>query len=157
LLVGSPFGLTLRKEYQDVPPFRDSDQTAFYTATLLAADHAAQADFLKSQDVLRPVRLYEIGRKGAFDLTPPSTNPKTLQPANFDMERWWNLVRGILTLVIVLCAIAAIAWSICVVLKKPKARKPGKPGDSSFARVLGSSWSMFVILGLCSVALVWVI
>ena len=187
LLVGSPFGLSLREKYQDVPPFRESDQTAFYTATLLAAGHAARADFLNSRDVLRPVRLYEIGRKGAFDLTPPSGDQKTLQPENFDMKRWWNLERGIFTLVIGFFAMAAIAWSLRTILGEPnlskdlkryrRERLPGlrsQPtrwlrrawivtrwrffrGDRSFARVLGSSWSMFVILGLCSVVLVWTI
>jgi hypothetical protein len=159
LLVGSPFGLTLREKYQDVPPFRESSQTACYTATLLAAGNPARQKFLKNKDVLRPVRLFEIGRKGAFDLTPPSTstNPKTLQPANFDMKRWWNLRRWVSTLFIGLCAMGAIAWSVCVILKDPQASKGGEPGDSSFARVLGSPWSIFVIFGLCSVALVWAI
>ena len=161
LLVASPFGLTLREEYQDVPPFRESDQTAFYTATLLAAGNTARADFLENKDVLCPVRLYEIGRKGAFDLTPSSTN-NTLQPANFDMERWWNRRRGFLVLVIGFSAIAAIVWSLCAILAHPNPNKSLKrqqpePADSSFVRVLGSSWSMFVILGLCSVVLVWMI
>jgi hypothetical protein len=180
LLVGSPFGLTLREEYQDVPrcntrvtgktkrpiqdvpPFRESDQTAFYTATLLVAGHPARADFLNSRDVLRPVRLYEIGRKGAFDLTPRSTNPKTLQPENVDMKRWWNSWRRNFTLVIGFFATVAIAWSIFAILGHPNASKDGKrywseSAERSFVRVLGSSWSMFVILGLCSVALVWAI
>ncbi len=161
LLVASPFGLTLREEYQDVPPFRESDQTAFYTATLLAAGNTARADFLENRDVLCPVRLYEIGRKGAFDLTPPSTN-NTLQPANFDMERWWNRRREFLVLVIGFLAMAAIVWSLCAILGEPNPNKSLKrqqpePADSSFVRVLGSSWSMFVILGLCSVVLVWTI
>jgi hypothetical protein len=159
LLVGSPFGLSLRERYQDVPPFRESNQTACYTATLLAAGNPAQKKFLRNKDVLFPVRLYEIGRKGAFDLTPPSTftNPKTLQPANFDMMRWWNLKRGILTLVIVLCAVDAIAWSVFVILKHPKLSNGREHADSSFARVLGSPWSIFVILGVCSVVVVWAI
>ena len=161
LLVGSPFGLNLREKYQDVPPFRESNQTACYTATLLAAGNPARKKFLKNKDVLHPVRLYEIGRKGAFDLTPPppstSTNPRTLQPENFDMKRWWNLRRGIYTLVISLLAMAAIAWSVCVILRHPNPNKSLDDADSSFARVLGSSWSMFVILGLCSVVFVWTI
>lgn len=185
LLVASPFGLTLREEYQDVPPFRESDQTALYTATLLAAGNTARADFLENTDVLYPVRLYEIGRKGAFDLTPASTS-KTLQPENFDMERWWNLRRGIATLLIGLCAMGTIAWSVRAILKDPEGRKAsptraaavptpappsqptsagaatallqgGEPADCSFARVLGSPWSIFVILGLLAVALVWTI
>jgi hypothetical protein len=162
LLVGSPFGLTLSEEYQDVPPFRESDQTAFYTATLLAAGHPARADFLKSRDVLRPVRLYEIGRKGAFDLTPRSTNQKTLQPENFDMERWWNPWRTNLTLVIGFFAMTAIAWSIFAILGHSNASKDIKRywserAERSLVRVLGSSWGMFAILGICSVVLVWAI
>ncbi len=156
LLVASPFGLTLREEYQDVPPFRESDQTAFYTATLLAAGNTARADFLENKDVLCPVRLYEIGRKGTFDLTPPSTN-NTLQPGNFDMERWWNRRRGFLTLAIGLFAMAAIAWAVCVILRHPNPNNSLNRADSSIVRVLGSSWSMFVILGLCSVVAVWAI
>jgi len=205
LLVGSPFGLTLREEYQDVPrsntrvtgktkrpiqdvpPFRESNQTAFYTATLLAAGHPVRADFLESRDVLRPVRLYEIGRKGAFDLTPPPTNPKTLQPENLDMKRWWSLGRGTSTVVIGLFAIAAIAWSLLLIVGNPNLSRDLKPyrredlvglpsprtkwirralivtrwrffhGGRSFSRVLGSPWSMFVMLGLCSITLVWAI
>jgi hypothetical protein len=204
LLVGSPFGLTLREEYQvprcntrvtgktktpiqDVPPFRESDQTAFYTATLLAAGHPARADFLKSRDVLRPVRLYEIGRKGAFDLTPRSTNPKTLQPENFDMERWWKPWRRNFTLLIGFFAMAAMAWSLRVIVGNPnlsrdlkryrRERLAGLPSsrttwlrralvvtrwrffraDRSVARALSSSWDMFVILGLCSIVVVWTI
>ena len=162
LLVGSPFGLTLRHEYQDVPPFRESDQTAFYTATLLAAGHPARADFLKSQEVLRPVRLYEIGRKAAFDLTPRSTSARTLQPENFDMERWWSPWRRKLTLAIVVFALVAIAWSIFAILghanaSKDRKRYGNERAERSFVRVLGSSWGMFVILGICSVVLVWAI
>jgi hypothetical protein len=157
LLVGSPFGLSLGENYQDVPAFRESNQTACYTATLLAAHNPAREEFLKSDSVLRPVRLYEIGRKGAFDLTPRSSNPKTLQPTNLDIQRWLNWRRGILTLVISLFAMAAISWSVGAILGHANHNKPTDPGDTFFARVLGSSWSIFVIFGLCSVALVWAI
>src|SRR4029077_18650698 len=64
---------------------------------------------------------------------------------------------GFWTLAIGLFAMAAIAWSVCVILKDPQASNGGEPGDSSIVRVLGSSWSMFVILGLCSVVAVWAI
>ena len=167
LVVGSPFGLTLGKKYQDVPPFRESNQTAFYTATLLAAGNPLRANFIENKDVLYPVRLYEIGRKGAFDLTRPSTNSKTLQPANFDMEHWWNKRRRELILVIGLAALAAIIWSVGAILGNPNKNKvilqyrdqtgEVERSESSIARVLGSSWGMFVILGVCSVVLVWAI
>jgi hypothetical protein len=89
-------------------------------------------------------------------------NPKTLQPANFDMKRWWNPRRTILILIIGFLAIAAIAWSLCAILGRRNLNKSVKRDQrerakSSFVRVLGSSWSMFVILGLCSVFLVWTI
>jgi hypothetical protein len=159
LLVVSPFGLNLRERYQDVPPFRESNQTACYTATLLASGSPARKKFRNNKDVLRPVRLYEIGRKGAFDLTPSSTfrNLQTLQPLSSDMKRWWNLRRGVPTLFILLFAIAAIAWSVRAILKDPKPSNGHKRTGTSFARVLGSSWSIFLIFGLCSVALVWAI
>ena len=170
LLVGSPFGLSLSEQYQDVPPFRESSQTAWYTATLLAAGNPALKKFPKIVDALRPVRLYEIGRKGAFDLTPRFTsgNRKRPQPPNVDMKRWLTLKRGILILCIGLVAVLAIAWSVAVILKDRSAtkggatsdrstRKGGEISDTAFLRILGSPWSVFVIVGFVSVTLVWMI
>jgi hypothetical protein len=204
LLVGSPFGLSLREEYQDVPPFRESDQTAFYTATLLAAGHAARADFLKNRDVLRPVRLYEIGRNGAFDLTviPPADREghrATIQPASPDIQQWRNRSRLFRAGGIVFFVLCGLAWVLSIIVgrRHPGPRQIGDRSGNSSAddaerglaarrkdtergrqrvrrarvwlhwqlfrhnrsvnRVLFSSWSMFVILTLFSIFLVWVI
>ena len=123
LLVGSPFGLTLREEYQDVPPFRESDQTAFYTATLLAAGNPARAEFLKKQRCVVSRASLRNRPQGGVRFDSSLSNPKTLQPENFDMERWWNPRREILTLAIGLFAMAAIAWSLRVILGHPNPKQ----------------------------------
>jgi hypothetical protein len=185
LLVGSPFGLSLRKDYQQVPPFRESNQTALYTATLFAAGHASRADFLRNKSALLPVRLYEIGRKGAFDLTlDPPEGVKTLQPGNVDLKPWWNVTRTLWVSGIAFFGVIAMIWSLRVIAGKSdlssdleRYRRPRTPdssvtknswrrrwvitrwrlfrSDRSFARVVGSSWTMFVILLVLSVVLVW--
>lgn len=68
LIIASSFGLKLRPEIQkNIPPFRDSFQTAFFLSTLLA---------VKGQDIdisqwLATPRIFEIGRKGPVDLSRP--------------------------------------------------------------------------------------
>jgi hypothetical protein len=64
LVVASGFDLRLRDEVQaDIPPFRDTYQTAGFLATRLAIENAAVAP-----DMLSP-RLFEIGRTGAHLLS----------------------------------------------------------------------------------------
>jgi hypothetical protein len=68
IIVASSFGLELQpKLQQDIPPFRDSYQTAEYLATLSALG-------IVSPETLKAIspRLFEIGRNGAVDLSPPS-------------------------------------------------------------------------------------
>jgi len=65
MIVASGFGLQLRDDLQqDIPPFRDSYQTAEYLACLSALG-------LVSPDELKFIspRLFEIGRNGAVDLS----------------------------------------------------------------------------------------
>jgi hypothetical protein len=203
LLVGSPFGLTLRKQYQDVPPFRENDQTAFYTATLLAAGHTARADFLNDKAVLRPVRLYEIGRNRAFDLTVvpalQKDDPPTIQPPSPDIQRWWTMQRLLFTGGIIFFIACGLAWALSMVVGHPhlgakelwyqqedsladrpsksvRARQQARTGaryrlrsawawlhwqffrrNRSVTRVLSSSWSMFAILAIVSIVVVWAI
>jgi hypothetical protein len=97
LLVGSGFGLALRPELQaDIPPFRNSYQTATYLATMLAVNQhftAATAKPSGQPDTNRtpPVdndqllllvnawtsnaRIFDIGRTDAFDITKPKDPP----------------------------------------------------------------------------------
>jgi hypothetical protein len=97
LLVGSGFGLALRPELQaDIPPFRNSYQTATYLATMLAvnqhftsatATSSGQPDAnntppVDNDQVLQLVnawtsnaRIFDIGRTDAFDITKPKDPP----------------------------------------------------------------------------------
>lgn len=66
MVVASSFGLQLRDELQgDIPPFRDTYQTAYFLATQVAMGSLDRKQFAD----LEP-RVFEIGRKRACDLTP---------------------------------------------------------------------------------------
>lgn len=75
LIVGSSYGLSLRPEIQkNIPPFRDSYQTSFFLATLLAIK--GDSDGLNANGInskiekwLKEARIFEIGRKNAVDLS----------------------------------------------------------------------------------------
>jgi hypothetical protein len=75
LLVASGFDLELRREIQkDIPPFRDSYQTAAFLATQTAVGNgAAQCRDCKNASryaagVLEAAHVFQIGRTGAFEL-----------------------------------------------------------------------------------------
>ncbi|HEX8522765.1 MAG TPA: hypothetical protein VF669_10950 [Tepidisphaeraceae bacterium] len=70
LIICSPYGLSLDDQFQgNVPPFRDSYQTAAFAATLDAMT------CLPAGIDWGPPRLYEIGRNGAFNMTVPRKLP----------------------------------------------------------------------------------
>ena len=70
LVVLSGYGLELNINFQGgIAPFRDSDQTAYFAATLAALDAAC---FDKLGEITVPPRRFEIGRDGIYDL---SVNP----------------------------------------------------------------------------------
>jgi hypothetical protein len=74
LVVVSSYGLQLARKLQhQVPPFRDSAQTALFTATLAALGESE----LGQLDPIWP-RRFEIGRFGPVDLS--VTNPGPLHP-----------------------------------------------------------------------------
>ncbi len=183
LLIASPFGLTLKNEFQKVPPFRDSNQTAIYTATLLIAQGEPAAKFDKNR--LGPVRLYEVGRRGLFDLTHDET-PQGLQPDSADMKRWWNSSRWIFASGILLLVIVALVWIFRIILGRPspavrpdcyrRAQPHSHPNvlsklkgvwallrwrfwrrTRSSRRVFGSSWTMVGVLTAVSVFSIWFI
>jgi hypothetical protein len=183
LLVGSAFGLTLNSNLQKVPPFRDSNQTAFYMAAQLISKGVRAGDFNK--DELGPVRLYEVGRGGIFDLT-PNVPANCLQPQSPDTQPWWNKTRCALALGILFSVLAAVLWLFRAILRqksgvrsnwyqrgtaeKKKKRRFGAIKSlwtmarwhlwrqtRSSRRVFGSSWTMLIVLTAVSVFLVWVI
>jgi hypothetical protein len=130
LIIGSAFGLSLNRTYQpNIPPFRDAYQTSVYAATLHALDLPPDADLLRTA----PVRLYEVGRNGAFDLTAdvttgpstgPSPGPSTATTAGPPplhgpapgRTDWWNLSPSrslsLAALCLVCAALLVIAWFI---------------------------------------------
>ena len=117
LLVASPFGLTINDAHKNkIPPFRDSNQTACYIATLFAAGDKVRDHFVKNAQVLRPPRLYEVGRNGAFDLTIVPEGIDTLQPASADIQHWWNWPRSLLTVGIISLIICGIVWALSVIV-----------------------------------------
>ena len=90
-IVASSFGLRLGPQLQrDIPPFRDSYQTSLYLSTMLAVNHARRIKLAGNacQDIrsadeskcfgitqsdistwLASPRVFEIGRKSAFDFS----------------------------------------------------------------------------------------
>jgi hypothetical protein len=71
LVIASPFGSTMPEIYikhRHVPPFRDSNQTSMYVGTLVATGRMTEeeAKYLSWQP-----RIFEISRRGAYDLSPP--------------------------------------------------------------------------------------
>ena len=70
LIIASPFGNRLpsrpkdqENQVQRVAPFRDNNQTSMYGGTLVATGKWDPAD------LLRPPQVFEISRRGAFDLS----------------------------------------------------------------------------------------
>jgi hypothetical protein len=71
LIIASPFGGELptnSRRGQRVPPFRDSNQTALYAATLVATDHL---DKNLAAYFFEHPRIFEISRHGAWELSNP--------------------------------------------------------------------------------------
>ena len=76
LIVASPVGSRLpwtfnKKIDQHVAPFRDSNQTAMYCGILMATDRIQYKDV---ENLSQLPHVFEISRRGAFDLSTKSTN-----------------------------------------------------------------------------------
>lgn len=84
LVVASSFGLQLRDALQaDIPPFRESYQTAAFLATRIAVTHGVQTEATRKAASVAQSRpttedldrwlatplIFEVGRSGAFQLT----------------------------------------------------------------------------------------
>ena len=68
LIVASSYGLQLHPKWQkDIPPFRNVYQTSLFAATLYALGVIDDSDIDLKEN---PPRIFEIGRKGPYDLTP---------------------------------------------------------------------------------------
>ncbi len=96
-IVASAYGLQLREQLQrDIAPFRDTYQTSLYLSTMIAVNHARLAAKNGADNSCRVLtvaneknclgidqgsittwlapRIFEIGRKSAFDFSPTPTN-----------------------------------------------------------------------------------
>lgn len=79
LLIASSYGFRLHEYYQNgIPPFRDSSQTAIFTAALNATGATKLPKTDASGNMAEQPRLFQISRFGAFDIT--SGDPKLLEP-----------------------------------------------------------------------------
>ena len=109
LIVASSFGLQLEKELQgEIPPFRDSYQTATFLASQLALSTNTSKEVSKisaelntSITPLLPVQLFEIGRAGAYPLSPGQTT-KSVHPLNPHIlkDLWGTHLAKVLLLVV---------------------------------------------------------
>jgi hypothetical protein len=127
LVIASPFGNTLPKIFirqrggiPDIPPFRDNNQTSTYVGTLVATGRMIEEDarYLSWQP-----RIFEIGRDGAYDLSPTwyfwragerKIVFESRHGKNENTERWfrdWLSPRVISELIIIaLMVLAMVAW-----------------------------------------------
>ena len=114
LIVASSYGLSLHADHQrDIPPFRDSYQTALYYTTLPAVGAPGLQEGQERYDILnKKPRLFEIGHRGAVDIT-PNTGPQSVafhperidgRFAIFDARYFW----AVCFLPLVLASVAAI-------------------------------------------------
>jgi hypothetical protein len=127
LVIASPFGNTLPKIFirqrggiPDIPPVRDNNQTSTYVGTLVATGRMIEEDarYLSWQP-----RIFEIGRDGAYDLSPTwyfwragerKIVFESRHGKNENTERWfrdWLSPRVISELIIIaLMVLAMVAW-----------------------------------------------
>jgi hypothetical protein len=87
LVIGSPFGSSLPDNLwlQRVAPFRDSNQTAVYLGTLVAT---GRVDEKVALELATQPRVFEIGRKGAVELSEPWH--VTGRPPSRTKHRWFS-------------------------------------------------------------------
>jgi hypothetical protein len=134
LIIASPFGNTLPKIFirqrghiPDIPPFRDNNQTSTYVGTLVATGRVTEEDarYLSWQP-----RIFEIGRDGAYDLSPTwylwrageqKIGFESRHGKNENTERWfrdWLSPRVISELIIIALAVLAMAAWISVTIAR---------------------------------------
>jgi hypothetical protein len=127
LVIASPFGSTVpqifigqRRHIPQIPPFRDNNQTSMYVGTLVGTGRMTEEDarYLSWQP-----RIFEIGRQGAYNLSPPwyrwdSGKSKTVFESRYgkseNTNRWFRdwLSAGVIfrLILIALVVLAMAAW-----------------------------------------------
>lgn len=87
LVIASPFGSTLPEKWQrHIAPFRDNYQTSTYVGTLIATGEMTEKDLA---EFLQSPRIFEISRKGAYELTERSS-ALTDVPSNRGDTYWFR-------------------------------------------------------------------
>jgi hypothetical protein len=136
LVVVTGYGLALHPYYQrNVPPFRDTNQTATFAATLAASDVFGPGAEVFGK-LLRQPRIFEIGRRGPHDLSVdrdaaearqvPLTmtlesaypnGPGTLHPYRPELAGWWTARRAGWLVALLLAAFLGMGAFLFLVLK----------------------------------------
>jgi len=137
LVIVSPFGSTLLGDWQlNTAPFRDSAQTAMYAGTLVATEKMDEKTALK---FARHPKIFEIGRRGAWDLSRSAPN-KTW------FRNWLASFRVRLSLTIsAIALVAMIGWISMSIVDRTL---PG--GGSSWERLrrVAASTPFWLICGV---------
>jgi len=114
LIIGSPFGGELPELptwwWQRMPPFRDTNQTALYGATLVATGRIEEK---AAEELSQQPRIFQISRSGAFDLSEPwHLEGKVVSAWRKTWFRDW-LTPGVIWLLIVIAVVvlAIAAWT----------------------------------------------
>src|SRR5262245_31917449 len=127
LVIASPFGSTVpqifigqKRNIPQIPPFRDNNQTSMYVGTLVGTGRMTEEDvrYLSWQP-----RIFEIGRQGAYGLSPPeyrwdSGKWKTVFESRYgkseNANRWFRdwLSPGVIwwLIIIALTVLATAGW-----------------------------------------------
>jgi hypothetical protein len=136
LVVASPFGSTLQIDQyaghpafrQKVAPFRDNNQTSMFAGTLVATGRLSVTAI--ENEVARQPRLYEIGRRGAHELTQGVVSEH--DSSKVHSPRWlrnWFFSGGR----VYLLSGAGLALLLMVLWFSLGIVHPTRPGDSGFA------------------------
>jgi hypothetical protein len=161
LIVASPFGLSLRRRWGNandgvelqgkILPFRDSYQTAVYTAALCASSDKVEELVTGKRSSLGEPRLFEIASSGPAELPHSVNNPKDPIDLHPDLiTNRWNFGRIGMVLGMGVFIAGLFTWVKLVLIAKPD-NTPTVPSTSSPAEAKGpSSKTGHVNAGLCS-------
>lgn len=124
LVIASPFGSRLQEQLQGaILPFRDSYQTATFAGILTAT---GKIDATIASQLSQAPRVFEVGRRGVYDLTPPESQT-SIHPAPTRDSRWlWAWLQSSLpSRHILLSAVALCMMCLWIGLGTVDPTKPG--------------------------------
>ena len=135
LVIVSPFGNTLPEIYlqQRIAPFRDNNQTSMYVGTLVATERMSKEEV---ESLLWQTRIFEIGRYGAYDLSPPwylwrPSDSKFVVERNYKKDqnektwfREWLLSPGVIGALVIM-ALSVLVMAAWISVSIARRRLPG--------------------------------